>query len=159
VPTDFQRLIDSLVNQSVEFVIIGGVALVLHGSSRVTQDLDICYSRTPENLDRLATALGPFRPTLRGAPPGLPFTLDSRALHSGLNFTLSADPGDIDILGEVPGVGGYDQIASDAVPMDVYGHRVLVMSLSALEKAKRTAGRLKDLSDLDEIQQIRRRSG
>lgn len=155
---DFQRLLDSLMVNRVEFVIIGGVALVLHGSSRVTQDLDICYSRSPENLERLAAALAPFRPTLRGAPPGLPFTLDARSLQSGLNFTLSAEPGDIDILGEVPGVGGYDQVSVDAVPMEVYGHQVLVMSLTTLEQAKRAAGRLKDIADLAEIQDIRRRS-
>lgn len=156
--TDFRRLLDSLVEHRVEFVIIGGVALVLHGSSRVTQDLDICYSRSPENLERLATALAPFQPTLRGAPPGLPFTLDARSLQSGLNFTLSAEPGDIDILGEVPGVGGYDKVSADAVTMEVYGNRVLVMSLTALEQAKRAAGRLKDITDLAEIQDIRRRS-
>lgn len=155
---DFQRLLDSLMVNRVEFVIIGGVALVLHGSSRVTQDLDICYSRSPENLERLAAALAPFRPTLRGAPPGLPFTLDARSLQSGLNFTLSAEPGDIDILGEVPGVGDYDKVSVDAVPMEVYGHQVLVMSLTALEQAKRAAGRLKDIADLAEIQDIRRRS-
>jgi hypothetical protein len=158
VLNDFQRLLDSLMVNRVEFVIIGGVALVLHGSSRVTQDLDICYSRSPENLERLAAALAPFQPTLRGAPPGLPFKLDARSLQSGLNFTLSAEPGDIDILGEVPGVGGYDKVSMDAVPMEVYGHRVLVMSLTALEQAKRAAGRLKDIADLAEIQDIRRRS-
>jgi hypothetical protein len=151
-------LIDALVGQQVDFVIIGAVALVLHGSARVTQDLDICYARDPENLERLATALAPFRPALRGAPPGLPFTLDARTLHSGLNFTLTAEPGDIDILGEVSGVGGYQQVAADAVPMEIYGHRVLVMSLSALERAKHAAGRLKDIADLAEIQELRRRS-
>jgi hypothetical protein len=130
------------------------VALVLHGSARVTQDLDICYARNPENLERLAAAVAPFRPSLRGAPPGLPFTLDARSLQAGLNFTLTCEPGDFDILGEVQGVGGYAQVAADAVPMEVYGHRILVMSLSALRKAKRSAGRLKDLPDLAEIEKL-----
>lgn len=154
--TDFQRLIDALAENRVEFVIIGAVALVLHGSPRVTQDLDICYARNPENLERLAAAIAPFRPSLRGAPPGLPFTLDGRTLQAGLNFTLTCEPGDFDILGEVQGVGGYEQVAADAVPMEVYGHRVLVMSLSALQKAKRSAGRLKDLPDLEEIEKLLR---
>lgn len=154
---EFRQFIDALVENQVEFVIIGGVALVLHGSPRITQDLDICYARHPENLHRLAAALRPFRPMLRGAPPGLPFVLDARTLDSGLNFTLTTEPGDIDILGEVSGVGGYDRVAADAVPMDVYGHRVLVMSLSALERAKRAAGRLKDLVDLEEIEKLRGR--
>lgn len=156
--TDFQRLIDALAEHRVEFVIIGAVALVLHGSARVTQDLDICYARNPENLERLAAAVAPFHPSLRGAPPGLPFTLDSRTLQAGLNFTLTCDPGDFDVLGEVQGVGGYEQVAADAIPMEVYGHRVLVMSLSALQKAKRSAGRLKDLPDLAEIEKLLRGS-
>lgn len=157
--TDLPRLIEALVVEQVAFVIIGGVALVLHGSARVTQDLDICYSREPENLERLAKALGPFHPTLRGAPPDLPFTLDARTLRSGLNFTLTVEAGDIDLLGEVPGIGGYDRVADSAVRMTVYGHEVRVMSLGALERAKRAAGRLKDLADLAEIEEIRRRSG
>ena len=143
---DFQRLIEALAQNQVAYVIIGGVALVLHGSSRVTQDLDICYRRDPVNLERLSAALKPFNPTLRGAPADLPFFLDARTLHSGLNFTLTLTAGDFDILGEVPGVGSYDQLAADAVPMEVYGHTVLVMSLGALERAKRSAGRLKDLA-------------
>jgi hypothetical protein len=159
VDTDFPRLIEALVVEQVEFVIIGGVALVLHGSARVTQDLDICYSREPENLERLAKALAPFHPTLRGAPPDLPFILDARMLRSGLNFTLTVEAGDIDLLGEVPGIGSYDRVAEDAVPMAVYGHEVRIMSLGALERAKRAAGRLKDLADLAEIEEIRRRSG
>jgi hypothetical protein len=157
VATDFKQLLEALVEHQVHFVIIGGVALVLHGSARVTQDLDICYARNPENLARLASALEPYHPMLRGAPPDLPFKLDVRALQSGLNFTLTADSGDIDILGEVAGVGGYEQVSADAVSMDVYGHPVLVMSLGALEKAKRAAGRLKDLADLAEIRELRNR--
>jgi hypothetical protein len=59
----------------------------LHGSARVKQDLGICYSRTPANLAALAAALAGFRPTLRGAPPDLPFRVAPPTLKSGLNFT------------------------------------------------------------------------
>jgi len=159
VVTDLERLIDALAAEQVDFVIIGGVALVLHGSPRITQDLDICYGRTPENLERLAAVLRPYHPTLRGAPRDLPFELDARSLASGLNFTLESELGDFDLIGEVSGVGGYQQVAADAVPMQVYGHSVRVMSLAALERAKRAAGRLKDLADLAEIAELRRRGG
>lgn len=81
--TDLERLIDALVAEQVDFVIIGGVALVLHGSPRVTQDLDICYGRTPGNLERLAAVLHPYHPTLRGAPRDLPFQLDADRLPRG----------------------------------------------------------------------------
>jgi len=154
---DFQSLVDALAANQVRYVIVGGVALVLQGSARTTVDLDICYARDQQNLEALAAALAPFRPTLRGAPADLPFRLDAATLRSGLNFTLESEAGDIDLLGELTGVGGYDQLAARADVMELYGHPVHVMSLDALEAAKRAAGRLKDLADLAEIVEIRRR--
>lgn len=156
---DFRTIAEALRAAGVEFVIIGGVALVLHGSPRVTVDLDLCYARTPENLDALARALAPFHPSLRGAPAGLPFVLDARSLKSGLNFTLSTDAGDVDLLGDVPGLGGYEAVAKAASSMDVYGTPVLVLDLEGLERAKTAAGRLKDLLDLETIRAIRARGG
>jgi hypothetical protein len=159
VTTDFRGLIEALADHQVDFVVIGGVALVLHGSPRSTGDLDVCYGRTSENLDRLANALAGFGPRLRGAPPDLPFRLDARTLRSGLNFTLTTARGDIDLLGEVPGVGTFSQASTDADRMDLYGRQVLVMSLDSLESAKRAAGRVKDLADLAHIREIRRLRG
>ena len=89
----------ALVDKRVDFVVIGAVALVLHGSARVTRDLDLCYSREPPNLRALSAALKPLAPTLRGAPDTLPFTLDAATLASGLNFTLTCSAGDLDLLG------------------------------------------------------------
>lgn len=157
--TDVQRLLDALVAAGVEFAVIGGVALVLRGSSRVTFDLDLCYSRDRENLRRLAVALAPYRPRLRGAPPELPFVWDDRTIASGLNFTLTTDLGDIDILGEVSGVGGFASVSTASSPLTVGGTRILVMDLEGLERAKRASGRAKDFLDLAEIAEIRRRSG
>ena len=77
---------------------IGGVAVVAHGHPRLTQDLDICYSRERGNIDRLAEALRPLHPYLRGAPEGLPFTLDAATIRAGLNFTLRTEAGDLDLL-------------------------------------------------------------
>ena len=155
--TDFQRLVEALNGGRVDYIVIGGVAMVLHGSARTTQDFDICYGRSPANLQAVAAALAPFHPYLRGAPPDLPFRLDAATLRSGLNFTLSSDVGDIDLLGEVTGVGGYRDLIDEAIWMDVYGERVAVMSLGSLERAKRSAGRLKDLVDLAEIEEIKKR--
>jgi hypothetical protein len=156
--TDVQRLLEALTAAGVHFVVGGGVALVLRGSSRVTVDLDLCYARERENLRRLASALTPFHPRLRGAPPGLPFLWDDRTLASGLNFTLTTDLGDLDILGEVPGVGDHAQVAAGAAALPVGPVQILVMNLDALERARRAAGRARDLLDLAEIAEIRRRS-
>ena len=154
--TDVQRLLDVLRAAGVDFVVVGGVALVLRGSSRVTLDLDLCYARDLENLRRLAAALAPYHPRLRGAPPDLPFLWDERTLASGLNFTLTTDLGDLDILGEVAGVGGYAQVSVGASELVVGGTSIRVMGLDTLERSKRAAGRAKDLLDLAEIAEIRR---
>jgi hypothetical protein len=159
MPIDPRRLLEALAGEKVDFVIVGGVAFVLHGSTRVTRDLDICYSRSPENLARLAKALAPLHPTLRDAPSSLPFRLDASTLRSGLNFTLTTDAGDLDLLGEITGVGGFGEIAGGAASMEVYGLPVRVMGLDDVERAKRAAGRLKDLADLAELLEIRRRRG
>ena len=154
---DYEALIGALVDKHVDFVIIGAVALVLHGSARVTRDLDICYSREPSNLKALAGALKAFAPTLRGAPDTLPFTLDAATLASGLNFTLTCSAGDLDLLGEVTGLGGFAVVKRLSEPMTVYGREIRVLSLDGLERAKRAVGRLKDLADLREIIELRRR--
>ena len=89
----------------VDCVIVGGVAAGARGSSQVTYDVDVCYSRTRNNLKRLADALRSVGATLRGAPKGLPFLLDEETLRRELNFTFDTSIGKIDILGEVLGVG------------------------------------------------------
>jgi hypothetical protein len=155
---DYQTIVAALTDHAVDFVIIGAVALVLHGSPRVTRDFDICYSRERSQLARMAKALAPLHPTLRGAPEGLRFTLDQATLERGLNFTLQSSAGDLDLLGEVTGLGSFAVVRRLSVVMSVYNRDVRVLSLEGLERAKRAAGRLKDLADLEEILEIRRQT-
>jgi hypothetical protein len=103
---DLEPLLIELSRGGVEFIIVGGVAATILGSARVTQDLDVVYARTPENLARLAVALAPLRPYLRGAPPGLPFRWDADTLRRGLNLTLTTSLGDLDLLGDIVDGGG-----------------------------------------------------
>lgn len=157
--TRFGELLGRLAEERVDFVLIGGLALIAQGASRATVDVDICYDRAGANLERLTRALGPVHPRLRGAPPELPFFFDARALRSGLNFTLVTDLGEIDLLGEVTGVGGFAEASRDAVTLTLYGHDIRVMNLDQLERAKRAAGRAKDLLDLAEIARLRAAQG
>lgn len=71
--TDYRELIGALAEAEVEFVLVGGLAATVHGSARLTQDVDVVYARNDANLTRLAAALMPYSPYLRGAPPNLPF--------------------------------------------------------------------------------------
>jgi hypothetical protein len=75
---DLAQVIPPLVRAKVDFILIGGMAAILHGSARVTFDVDVVYSRTQGNIERLAEVLSPFKPSLRGAPAGLPFTCDAK---------------------------------------------------------------------------------
>jgi hypothetical protein len=105
-----EQLLTALCKADVAFVVIGGMAAVAQGSSYVTADLDICYQRQPHNYQRLSQALHPFHPQLRGAPANLPFVLDAATLRAGLNFTLTTAGGDLDLMGEVTGLGDYEAV-------------------------------------------------
>lgn len=143
-----------LAQFNVELVIIGGVAAVLHGSARATQDLDICYARNEANLKRLAEALQSVQARLRGVPADLPFRLDWQTLRNGLNFTFETDNGPLDVLGEVAGVGNYQQARENAIIYDLFGYQFAILSLEKLIASKRAAGRTKDLLILPELEAI-----
>jgi len=152
--TDFRALIEALCKSAVEFVLVGGVAATLHGSARLTQDVDVVYSRKPENLVRIARALQPLNPTLRGAPAGLPFRLDEQTLAAGLNFTLTTSAGDIDLLGEIAGAGTYEALAGHTVAVELFGLRCLCLDLPTLIHAKIAAGRPRDLDAVAELRAL-----
>ncbi len=153
---DFARLIEALHREGVQFVVIRGVAARFYGSARVTDDFDILYDRTPDNLERVVRALAPLRPTLRGAPDDLPFLFDARTLRSGLNFTFATVAGPIDILGEISGVGSYRDVVGSAVEAEVYGFPTKFLSLGLLIRAKEAAGRRQDLAILPELRALQK---
>jgi Nucleotidyl transferase of unknown function (DUF2204) len=86
--TQIESILTRLAQAGVDFVVIGGVAGLAHGSARVTFDVDICYKRTPENIRRFCDTPAPLHPRLRGAPEGLPFCLDPETVKAGLNSLL-----------------------------------------------------------------------
>ncbi|MGO9256614.1 MAG: hypothetical protein ACLQU1_09975 [Bryobacteraceae bacterium] len=90
---NFIAAVQTLVDGVVELVIVGGWPAILHGSSRLTNDLDLCFSREAGNLRSLARALAPFHPRLRDVPRDLPFTWDDATLRNGTVFTLATDLG------------------------------------------------------------------
>lgn len=152
---DYKTALKVLINAHVSFVVVGAYAGVVQGSGQVTRDLDICYERNPENMRRLAEALAPYHPQLRGAPAGLPFMLEERTLARRMNFTLQTDFGDIDLLGELSGIGQFPELARDAVVIELYGMQIRLASLNALIRSKRAAGRTKDLNALPELEALR----
>jgi hypothetical protein len=148
------RAVQVLADAQVEFVIIGGLSAILHGSTYITRDLDICFSRGRENLKRLATALAPFHPRLRNFPAELPFNWDENTLRNGTVFTLDTDLGMLDLLAEVAGVGGYQEALQHSVLVHSFDRHVRTLDLAALIRSKRAAGRTKDLALLPELEAL-----
>jgi predicted nucleotidyltransferase len=149
---DLETIVNRLAGGGIRFVIVGGVAATVHGSSYITDDLDICYARDKTNLALLAEALAPLNPRLRGAPAELPFKWDAETLRMGLNFTLRTDLGDLDLLGEIIGIGPYEQVQEAAIKVMLFGVECSVISLEKLITAKRAAGRPKDKLILPELE-------
>lgn len=152
MPLGFDKLIQDLTRQGVEFLLIGANAAIAQGVPVATLDLDLCYRHTKDNCERLARVLSDYHPHLRGAPEGLPFHCDGQTIFAGSNFTFTTDAGDVDILGYVTGVGEYGDIAKNAVRIEFLGLPVLVMSLEDLAKSKKAAGRPKDKFHLIHIE-------
>ena len=147
----FGRLLNAA---DVRYILIGGWASILHGSVRTTLDVGVVYSRERENMMRLVGALRPIHPYLRGAPKGLHFEFDEKTVRNGLNFTLTTDLGDLDLLGEVAGGGMYQQLLPFSQEMDAFGIRCRCVTLERLIQLKRAAGRPKDLEAIAELQAL-----
>ena len=149
-----ERLLEVFDTAGVECIIIGGIAARAHGSARITQDVDIVYARTADNIRRMVGALAPFSPYLRGAPPGLPFEWSEATVKAGLNFPLTTTIGAIDILGEVTGGGRYEDLLSHSILLEVFGHSTRVVTLPWLIHLKRSAGRPRDLEVIAELEAL-----
>jgi hypothetical protein len=156
-PADFdpEGVIRLLGRHRVRYVLVGGLAAVTHGAPLVTVDIDICYARGADDLERLSDALRDVHAELRGADRGLPFRMDARTLRAGDAFTLTTDLGQVDLLGTPAGTSGYDDLARTAEPYRLFGHRVLVASVDDLIRMKRAAGRPKDLLAVEELGALR----
>lgn len=149
------RIAEHLVRYQVEFLVIGGQAAALMGSPLATYDVDLCYRRTKQNLERLAEALRQLHPSLRGAPPDLPFRLDAESLALGSNFTFDTDEGPLDLLGWVEPLGTYDDLIASAETIDVGQLRLQIIGLDDLIAIKRHLGRAKDKAALVQLEAIR----
>jgi hypothetical protein len=151
---ELESAIKSLAANDVSFIIVGGVAITFYGSAYVTQDLDFCFARNKENLQKIVKALSTFEPRPRGFPENLPFVFDERTLQNGTTFTFQTKIGDIDLLSEIAGAGDYFEIEKTSVTMEVYDCQVKVISMENLIKAKRAAGRTKELLVLPELEAL-----
>lgn len=149
MPFDPLGALRVLNDHGVDYVVIGGFAAQLLGAPLTTQDLDVCYERSVENVERLASALRALDARLRvaRAEPGdeLPFLLDAKTLLAGDSFTFVTEAGALDVLGTPSGTRGFDDLVSAATSIDLGdGLVVRVVALDDLMRMKRASRRPKD---------------
>lgn len=153
--SNIERLAAILDDHQVEYLIVGGIAEAIMGSPRLTYDIELCYRRTPDNITRLAAAIAPLNPALRGVPPGLPFKLDAPTITAGLNFTLTTKLGDIDLLGELEPVGGYEAVIPRAEEYEIGLLVIRTIALDDLIRIKEHTKRAKDAESLLQLKAIK----
>ena len=135
----------------IDFVLIGGVAMIAHGANVQTQDADFAYAVAPENLERLVAFLPTIHARVSGRPAGDNFVITPATLAGVRFLNLYTDLGEIDLMRDIPGIDSLTGLAERAVPMDLGGFVVRVASLDDLIAMKRAANRPKDQAHLYEL--------
>lgn len=152
--TDLKQLLERLLDAEIDFVIVGGFAAVLHGSTLVTRDLDVCTLLTDINVGKLRGILADLTPVHRVAGGRLSFLTSPDPGVPVKNLYLETTAGAIDFLTTITGVGGFERVREGAVAVELFGRRCLVMSLPDLIAAKRALGRDRDLLAVRELEAI-----
>lgn len=160
---DPERVLGALAEAEVRYVLIGGMAAILHGDAGVTIDLDIAPAFDPDNLDRLAAALRSLGARVRaeGSPEGVPFDCSGaflRNLGRDALLNLTTHAGDIDVAFTPTGTQGFRDLKRDAVSIDAGGITILVASLADIIRSKAAADREKDRRALPRLRALLERT-
>lgn len=146
-PLDAERIFATLDAHHVEYVVIGGIALQVHGHLRMTNDIDLIPSPTPRNLQRLAAALTELGARVLN-PGSEKLEIDARMLPRATLWQLSTPHGDIDVLHDAPGAAPFPQLRKRALSITLGDRSILIASRDDLITMKRAAGRPLDLADI-----------
>jgi len=150
------RLLIALADAGVDFVVIGGIAVVAHGHIRTTRDLDITYATDAANLQTLGNALIGIDARLRGVAEVVPFIPDGRTLSRAELLTLETRVGSLDLLARPPGARPYPELEQASEEIDVDGRVVRIAAIDDLIRMKRAAGRPRDLDDIEALEALER---
>ena len=152
---DINRLLQRLCDADIDFVIVGGFAATLHGSSLVTRDLDVCAILSSENVKKLRDALRDLKPAHRLTSPKLSFMDNPDPGVEVRNLYLRTDFGPVDILSSILGVGEFERVRAASIQVDLFERACRVISLDDLIQAKEALGREKDLLAAKELRAVR----
>jgi hypothetical protein len=150
-----ELILKILSDAEVRFVMVGDLVATAYGPAHTSHVLELCYDRGRDNIDGLAKVLEPFHPRLRVHPDDQPFHFDPATIAREMNFPLTTDIGEVDLLGEVSGIGGYEDAKALSITLDLFGFPCAVLSLEGLIRCKRASARPKDLLMLPELEALR----
>jgi hypothetical protein len=157
---DPEEMLTALAEGGVRFILIGGMAAVLHGDVGVTVDIDVVPERTDENLERLAGALRGLGARIRteGEPEGLTFDCSAqffRNLPPDAIVNMTTDAGDLDVAFCPSGTSGFSDLKRDAIDIEAADRlHILVASLADVVRSKEAAGRQKDRLALPRLRRL-----
>jgi hypothetical protein len=157
---DPERMLSALADREVRFILIGGMAAVLHGDVGVTVDIDVVPERSEENLERLAEALRGLGARIRteGEPEGLLFDCSAeffRNLPPDSIVNMTTEAGDLDVTFRPSGTSGFSDLRRDAVEIEAADRLyILVASLEDVIRSKEAASREKDRVALPRLRRL-----
>lgn len=155
---EFQPLaiLEVLDRHEVVYVVVGGIAAVLHGAAHVTTDVDVVPEEGRRNLERLSEALHELGARIRvsGEPGGVPFDHPAESLARVRMWNLQTELGDLDVTFEPSGTRGYEDLRRDAVVLTIRGVDVPVASLADVIRSKEAAGRARDRAALPALREL-----
>jgi hypothetical protein len=148
-------MLETLTRHEVQFVVIGGIAALSHGSPLPTEDVDVTPERSEVNLHRLADALAELGARLRTETgDDVPLPRDPRLLAQAEFWTLTTRHGDLDLVFTPPGTAGYEDLRRDAFAVEIGdGVHVRVASLADVIRSKEASNRPKDRAQLPALRQ------
>lgn len=149
----FDELLRRLAAAEAEFIVVGGLAVSAWGVVRGTKDVDVVVAPDLENLKRVAeVAVAANGYVQQGESMlGSPISIAS-ALAGGEQVAIETDLGRLDVIQGLQGVPPYEELRTRATDADVLGVTVSVCSVEDLKAMKRTAGRTRDLADLEDLE-------
>lgn len=153
---NFRAILRLLIEAEVRFVIIGGVALHLHGADNLTLDMDISFARDTANTDALAKILNSLHARYRDFPPDLPCLIDGQTLRNSTNLTLKTDLGEFDLLAEPEGADSFQGLWERATTMLIESMEIHVASIDDLIAMKKAANREKDRLHIMQLEALKK---
>ncbi len=153
-PPDVGAILEALETQKVRCVLIGGLAMTVHGSAYMTEDIDFAFARGRQNVEAVTRAFAPFHPRPLDFPEGVPFVWDAQTVRAMAILTLATDRGRVDLLAEPEGAGSFEGLYERSEEMELFGQRIRVASIPDLISMKEAAGRLKDQNHILELKAL-----